>query len=260
MKTWITICLIMFSFCDCNSQKLDSKLEKEVWEKRVFSIENFMNKFNGTLDLNNEIIPDNDTAKTTRIRSILRLINYDKSQISDDSIKLFVLSFIDLDPIKKLSFNDPNWFAEVKILSEYKGLSEHVYAYVEYVETEDDTHFWTVRSLSGNEIGNTNLSDREVNFPPNSHGNDFSSIPGILNKKLKSGDLKLVKLDNHDIKFILADELVYHFFTMENWHFTVEEYNRKNQLSGWLISKIEFIPERDKSKEIQRITTSKKSP
>jgi hypothetical protein len=264
MKIYILTAVYLLWSLSLLGQKLDKKDQQESWNKRVFSIEDFINKFNGSIDLNNENITDDDEKKNRQIQTILYLINDDEHQLFEDSIKAFVLASIGEKGTKKIGLTNQDCYAEVTFSSTYNGRQELIKGYFSLTSGKDQTQHWSMEGLASSTLGNFTAKKNQLTFPPNSHGNDFGSVSAQLSSKIGSNSPQpnsklLQEMKGGKIKINQVTNVTYHFFQVKNWYFMVSEYNKKNQLSGWLIRTIKYIPDPEKSTEKKKIIPILKS-
>lgn len=262
-KIFLYVCFFMLStLIYCQDKGISD--HENAWTYRVFSIENFFNKFNGKLNLYNEVPDQIDDNTNQRIEAILFLINHENADIPEDSIKNFVLASLPENDSKELRFSDKNWYAEVIFSAKYKNKTENIKAILKFELADNEKQYWTLLGLSNKAIGNYLTENIRLNFPPNSHGNDFSSISRQMLSKLNSKDSVnyphfLAVLKEGEVKISHVSSVSYHFFQVKDYYFTVNEFDRKEQLSGWLISKIQYLPEPQKSDEKKKILTIQNS-
>jgi len=57
-----------------------------------------------------------------------------------------------------------------------------------------------------------------------------------------------------ELRFVSVNNVKFHFFQVPNWYFEVSYFNRNNMNSGWLISNMVRISDRDKKDLIRNYT------
>ena len=232
------------------SQISVEQIEQEEWNLRVYSIENFINKFNGTLDIKNNSIEARNS--TSRIQTLLHLINLDMIQQAEDSIRMFVLASLKNE--NKLLFSSNDWYAEVEFNGSFRGKNEIITAIFTIHTEKNDSYQWSLINLRSKSFGTTGFNAGLVNFPPNSHGNDFISIPKLFQSKVE----KLNSISAKDVDMKSVKSVTYHFFHVKNWYFSVTEFDRRNQLSGWLIKNIIYLSDSKKADKKRKIISLNK--
>jgi hypothetical protein len=258
MKALSTFAAILLLSCGIFAQQLDRQKQQEAWNKRIYSIEDFLNKFNGIIDLNNEVIADSAASMNRRIESILYLINDEEQALYEDSLRAFIGMAIGEEGKNKLNLSDEDCYAEVTFNSSHRGQAELIRAYLRFVTSNDKLQYWSLESMISKSFGHSYFQGKKPHFPPNSHGNDFASIKPQLEAKISSGDIpvasQLIKhLRSGDLEIAQVVDVNYLFFQVKDWFFIVNEFHREGRLSGWLMSDIKYIPENDKEAEMKII-------
>jgi hypothetical protein len=165
-------------------------------------------------------------------------------------------------------FYGDNWFAEVSSKFLYNGKEQDVVMFFK-LEKETGGYKWSFASVySGffEQEFNTSPPTETKFIHPMSHEIDFMSLDKIFktNGKLiehyadKSYTPDYLSLFFHEVKkgnlvFQSVTDVKFHVFQIENWYFEMQYINRKGDNTGWLISNLIKIPEKDKASLIKSI-------
>ncbi len=162
-----------------------------------------------------------------------------------------------------LNFLDKNWFAEVSATFEKNGEDQYVIMYLT-LEKAGLGSKWVISNVYYNYTSSffpepdTNIAKLYF-LHPQSHELDFMNLHKALDNPahiqyyassnfepdyltlffylMKTGQLKFKEITN--VKF--------HFFQIPDWYFELSYYNRSDTNSGWLISNLKYIKEKDKA-------------
>lgn len=162
-----------------------------------------------------------------------------------------------------LKFLDKNWFAEVSATFIKDGEEQYIILYLT-LEKAGLGSKWVISNVYYNYTSSffpesdTNVAKLYF-LHPQSHELDFMNLHKALDHPshiqyyassnfhpdyltlffylMKTGQLKFKEITN--VKF--------HFFQIPNWYFELSYYNRDDTNSGWLISNLKYIKEKDKT-------------
>lgn len=234
------------------------------FNSRVKLLDEFIKRFNYS-ENNKEL------SGYSKISQFAYLFNLeDKELITKQDAKDFVLLISNDSFTKKLSFYDDDFFVSVNTLYKIKGIEQNI-RFILKVRVSDKGYSWVITKIDQVEldtvVNETNINskkpynsinpvDNEVNFI------QFSEL--LLNKKITTQnfsndiDSSLVKLylsfiNSNKNNFEEISRLQYHFFQIENYHFTVDFYLRPSKNSGWLISSLNKINNTQKKDLINKL-------
>lgn len=234
-------------------------------------INQFIRRFNGEEDLRGKrLYPKDKKFRNVNLRKKY-LKNLFDSQNFNIPLNLKTEFIADITKVGHPLFYDfygDNWFAELNTKFLYNGREENVILYLK-IEKETGGYKWSLINIYW--YGYDKLFYQKpvpkIKFiHPMSHELDFMNLHKIFDsysdkieyytaKSFKPDYLTLFLLDlkQGKFKFQGVTGLKFHVFQIENWYFEIQNFNRKGDNSGWLISNLIKIPEKDKASLIKLI-------
>jgi hypothetical protein len=230
-------------------------------------VNQFIRRFNGEEDFKgNRLYPKDSKYRDISLRKTYlgNLINQE-----NNSIKQLTQEFIqDVNSSSKPKYFDfygPNWFAEVSAKFLYNGKEQDVLLFLK-IEEENSGYKWSIIGAYAGFLDEEFKASppTDVKFiHPMSHEIDFMSLRKVFKNNTKidyyatkeySPDyltlfFYLVKKGN--LVFQDVDDLKFHIFQIENWYFELQFFNRKGDNTGWLISNLLKVPEKEKASLIK---------
>lgn len=189
------------------------------------------------------------------------LFDIDNQLIADNIKADFIQNVTDTDSPVFLNFHAGDWFAEVKTQFLYKGEQVNVSFYLQ-LEKENLGRKWVITNVffsEYNAIFDDRFSNKQKHFlHPLSHELDFMNLIKVFREdnEIKDYTNKGFKVDYLSIfmyefkkelfSFVNVKEVVFHFFQVPGWYFSLKEYNRPSNNSGWLIAQLSPINETEK--------------
>jgi hypothetical protein len=194
-------------------------------------VNQFIRRFNGEEDLKgNRLYPKDKKYRDQSLRKkyLSDIIDLENSELKNKLPEFITYVNSGTKP-QYFDFYGKNWFAEVASKFLYNGKEQNV---VLFFKLEEE-NFMTLRKAFKN---NTQIEHyAQKNFSP-----DYLTLFFYYVKK---GNLVFQQVD--DVKF--------HIFQIENLYFEMQYFNRKGDNTGWLISNLIQIPEKDKASLIKSI-------
>ncbi|MFT6827142.1 MAG: hypothetical protein ACI9Z3_001460 [Roseivirga sp.] len=213
----------------------------------------FFRRFNGEEDTKgNKFEPDDRQYRNDRLRKryISILFDEENAGISSQSKRDF------LDQVTKegspiyLDLHSPNWFAVVNTTFMYEGRERPLTLYMQ-IQEEGLGYEWVIADISFEPYKNIFKKQRGETkefLHPMSHELDFMNLRKAL---LKGGSpesytladykpdlmtLFLYEVKKGTLDFKTVNTMKFHFFGIEGWYFSISNFNRATDNSGWLIS------------------------
>ena len=189
---------------------------------------------------------------------ILTLFDRQKSNWDTSMVRSFIRQVSERP--NHLDFYDDNWFARLECSVKHKGKPQHLVLTLQVEYNEEYEAKWVIRGVDG-EFLTLDIAKSKYNFlNPASEGTDFinirnlfkaskENIKGYLYENFKPGKMALFiqELLEGNITFEKIDQITYHFLQVEGWGFQVHKVSRNSPNSGWLISYLNTLSEKDKS-------------
>ena len=266
----ILILILLFSF-PVHAQKYVQDEDISSLYASTKQINQFIRRFNGEEDLKGKrLYPKDKKYRNINLRKkyLKNLFDNQNFQISA-SLKTEFINDI-TKPAHPLyyDFYGKNWFAELNTKFLHKGREENVILYLK-IEKETGGYKWSLINVywhGYDELFYQNPKPEIKFIHPMSHELDFMNLHKIFerypdkieyytgkNFKPDYLTLFLVDLKQDKFKFQAVTDLKFHVFQIDNWYFEIKNFNRGGDNSGWLISNLMKIPEKDKAGLIKLI-------
>ena len=166
-----------------------------------------------------------------------------------------------------MTFLGGRWYSEVSTTFKYNGRDVNVMLFLA-VEKEGLGSTWVLTNVYFSEFNklfpNGEMAEREKHFlHPMSHELDFMNIYKIFKEPevieyyaSKSFEPDYLTLFFYEIKkgnliFENVDSVKFHVFQIKDWYFEVSWFNRAGLNSGWLMSNVIYMPEKEKTNLIK---------
>ena len=166
-----------------------------------------------------------------------------------------------------MTFLGGRWYSEVSSTFRYRGRDVSIIMILG-VEQEGLGSKWVLNNIYFSEFNKLfpkgEITEREKHFlHPMSHELDFMNIYKIFKEPeiieyyaSKSFEPDYLTLFFYEIKkgnlvFQNVDTVKFHVFQIKDWYFEVSWFNRSGSNSGWLISNLIYLPEKDKTELIK---------
>lgn len=227
----------------------------------VKSLDEFIQRFNGE-----EFHPDLDTANTANIRarSILTLIDWQKYQLQDSSAMSQVVSFVDsvCKNDVRLALEKDGIYAEAQCLFLYNQQELPISLILVFENIRDDYYKWAVVGTTG--LVECGLIDtiREGYINPVQHELHFSELSAAcadltshvsITKTVDQLSFLLGMLKTKQLEFVTCNKVVFHFVQVPGYAFVVEEVNRLDNNSGYLVNALFKMEDSDKLVYIKQL-------
>ena len=161
-----------------------------------------------------------------------------------------------------MTFLGGRWYSEVSASFKYKGQPVKVIMILG-IEKEGLGSKWVLNNIYFSEFNKLfptgEIAEREKHFlHPMSHELDFMNIykifkePDVIeyyaSKSFEPDYLSLFffEIKQGNLVFQEVDAVKFHVFQITDWYFEVSWFNRSGSNSGWLISNLIYLPEKDK--------------
>jgi len=166
-----------------------------------------------------------------------------------------------------MTFLGGHWYSEVSTTFRYNGKEVNVQLILA-VEQEGLGSKWVLTNVYCPEFNKLfptgELAEKEKHFlHPMSHELDFMNIykafqdPEVIDfyasKDYQPDYLTLFfyEVKNGHLVFQHVDGLKFHVFQIKDWYFEVSWFDRKGLNSGWLMSNVIYLPEKEKTNLIK---------
>lgn len=251
----------------------DDEIERQLLASTK-QLNQFFSRFNGEEDTKGrEFEPDDRQFRNSRLRKKFLSILFDEENagFSSSVFEEFVNQVTDDSNPTFLSLQSPEWFATVHTTFRYKGQSLPLTLYME-IQAEGLGYEWVIADLSFEPyktLFNKQRGQTKEFLHPMSHELDFMNLRKAMVKggspesyTLADFEPDLLTVFLYDVKmgnltFETVNRLNYHFFSVEGWYFSLNNFNRPGYNTGWLISDLVKVNAQQKS-DLLKILYDKK--
>jgi hypothetical protein len=229
-------------------------------------VNQFIRRFNAEEDVTGDRLysEDNDyRSRKLRKKYLPILFNLSDDILTEDLKNKFIDMVMDKDNPVYLNFHGGGFFAELKTIFLYQGKEQPVVLYLALQEEKvgskwviTDIYFQPFKSMLAHP--DTSKYNDSKFIHPLSHELGFMNLFRVFNNKdslelyLEKGfepdylSIFLYEVKNNRMKFQTVSSLKFHFFQIDGWYFELSYFNREGYNTGWLISNLMEINEKDK--------------
>jgi len=234
----------------------------------------FVKRFNMEEDQYGKPLPATDKRyHNNELRSELLPGMFDKynPRTSGTLKKYFIEDVTNNEQPVFINFLDKNWFAEVSTTFTSHGEDVNIILYLT-LEKENLGSKWIISnvwySYFPKLFPTPDSSDHAKYFlHPLSHEVDFMNLHKALDKPER---IQYYASDNYrpdfltlffyqtkigELKFKQINDVKFHFFQIPHWYFELSYFNRNDTNSGWLISNLKYVNDKEKKKLIKTYIT-----
>lgn len=226
-------------------------------------VNQFFRRFNGEEDERGERYYSRDKEfRSPKLRKnyITILFDADNRGINDELKREFIEHVTDKNNPVILDFHKGEWFSEVTTTFSYKGKDRTFILFMK-LEQERLGYKWVISKVYSDVFRDylkRDTTKHDKFLHPLSHELDFmnlrkvfqdeSTVDQFVVKDYKPDYLSLflyeIKMGN--LKFKTIRYVKFHFFQIDNWYFELSEFNRPGYNTGWLISNLVKVADKDK--------------
>ena len=225
----------------------------------------FMRRFNYEEDqFGYKINPKDPSYRNNELRRTSLPILFDQEKYgSNPELQQYFIEDVTKDTSNYMTFLGGRWYSEVSATFKYKGKEVPV-SLILAVEKEGLGSKWVLTNVYFSEFNKLfpsgEMAEKEKHFlHPMSHELDFMNIykafkePEVI-EYYASGDynpdyltLFFYEIKKGTLVFQHVDAVKFHVFQIKDWYFEVSWFNRAGNNSGWLMSNIYYMPEKEKA-------------
>ena len=229
----------------------------------------FMRRFNYEEDQFGEKLNPKDPkyrSNEMRRKSLPILFDQQKYGTQTDLQRYFIEDVTKGDSIY-MTFLGGRWYSEVSCTFRYNGKLVNIMLILA-VEKEGLGSKWVLTNVYFSDFNklfpNGEMAEREKHFlHPMSHELDFMNIykafqnPEVIeyyaSKEFQPDYLTLFfyEIKQGRMVFQHVDSVKFHVFQIKDWYFEVSWFNRSGLNSGWLMSNVIYMPEKEKTNLIK---------
>jgi hypothetical protein len=270
IKLTTAILSVMLLFCVAHTHAQNRSLGRfELDETELYAmtkqVSQFFSRFNNEEDqFGKKYHPQNPEFRNPEKRRIILPLLFDnENKRTSGTLKdFFVEDLVGKGKSNYLEFLGGRWYAEVAATFVHQGRDVNIILFL-MIEKENLGSKWVLTNVYYPEFNKLfpkgELAEREKHFlHPMSHELDFMNIYKAFNhaqvidfyasKEFQPDYLTLffAEIKAGRMKFKSVDQLKFHIFQVKDWYFEVSYLNRKGTNSGWLITNLVYMTEKEK--------------
>jgi len=229
-------------------------------------VNQFFRRFNGEEDKDGERLYQKDKdfrSSKLRKKYLPNLFNLENSVLVEAAKEKFSEKVLDKDAPVYLDFHGGGWLCELKTIFFYEGIEQELTLFLVLQEEQvgskwviDGVYFEPFHKLL-KKPDNSNFNDKKF-LHPLSHEVGFMNIFRVFNE----GDsleyfgnrhfnpdyvsIFFYEIKKGNLRFKTVKDLKFHFFQIDGWYFELSYFNRDGYNSGWLISNLLEIDEKNR--------------
>lgn len=252
MRRFLLI-IISFYFTYCNAQViLSDNTNEDLIKMRVKQLDEFFQRFNNHID-------SADHGYDAEMRCIISLCDYGmlhgKDEYAIQKQKDIITSFCGsiIDSAVSLHFEDETWFAQAEGMVKYKGKIEPITIFLRTDTISKEEKCWKICGCNADFLSlPAKSSNKGLIISPVDHELRFMSLSDItfgsnsqniinqLHKEVSIDQLSVLAalIYTGELTIEYIEKVSYHFFQVPDYYFSVENFDRADTNSGWLISAI----------------------
>jgi hypothetical protein len=229
----------------------------------------FMRRFNYEEDqFGNKLNPKDPKYRNNEMRRQSLPILFEQERYSTQTeLQRYFIEDVTKGDSTFMSFLGGRWYSEVSTTFKYNGTDVSIMLFLA-VEQDGLGSKWVITNVYCSEFNklfpNGELAERERHYlHPMSHELDFMNMykafqdPDLIeyyaSKDYQPDYLTLFfyEVKQGHLVFQHVDGLKFHVFQIKDWYFEVSWFDRKGLNSGWLMSNVIYVPEKEKTNLIK---------
>ena len=265
----ITAVLLLLVLLPCTSEAQnigDFQYDESELYAETKQVNQFFRRFNGEEDKHGERLYAKDRDfRTYKLRKkyLPTLFNLENSILTDAAKEEFSEKVLNKHDPVYLDFHGGAWLCELKTIFTYNGVDEEL-TLLMVLQEEEVGSKWVIDGVYFKPFSdvlkqpdNSNFNDSKF-LHPLSHEVGFMNIFRVFNESdsleyfgRRNFTPDYLSLFFYEIKegrleFKTVKDLKFHFFQIEGWYFELTYFNRDGYNSGWLISNLLEIDEKNR--------------
>jgi len=267
----ITIIALGLLLCvDAFAQTIgDFKMDETELYAMTKQMGQFMRRFNYEEDqFGNRLYPKDANYRSAEMRRKSLPILFDQAKYGTQTeLQRYFIEDVTKGDSTFMTFLGGRWYSEVSTTFKYNGKEVSVILFLA-VEQEGLGSKWVLTNVYFSEFNKLfptgELAEKEKHFlHPMSHELDFMNIykafrnPEVIeyyaSKEYQPDYLTLFfyEIKRGNLVFQHVDKVKFHVLQIKDWYFEVSWFNRSGLNSGWLMSNVIYMPEREKTNIIK---------
>lgn len=269
LKYFIALVCLVFSYNAVAQSIGNFQMDETELYAMTKQMGQFMRRFNYEEDQFGYKINPKDPSyhnKELRRKSLPILFDMEKYG-SNPELQQYFIEDVTKDDSSFMTFLGGRWYSEVSTTFKYKGKEVQI-SLMLAVEKEGLGSKWVLTNVYFSEFNKLfpsgEIAEKEKHFlHPMSHELDFMNIykafkePEVIeyyaSKEYAPDYLTLFfyEIKKGTLVFQHVDAVKFHVFQIKDWYFEVSWFNRAGNNSGWLMSNVFYMPEKEKANLIK---------
>ena len=229
----------------------------------------FMRRFNYEEDqFGEKLNPKDPRYRSNEMRRKSLPILFDQQKYgTQTALQRYFSEDVTKDDSTYMTFLGGRWYSEVSCTFRYNGKPVNI-SLILAIEKEGLGSKWVLTNVYFSDFNklfpNGEIAEREKHFlHPMSHELDFMNIykafqnPEVIeyyaSKEFQPDYLTLFfyEIKQGRLVFQHVDSVKFHVFQIKDWYFEVSWFDRSGLNSGWLMSNVIYMPEKEKTNLIK---------
>lgn len=229
-------------------------------------VNQFFRRFNGEeSEAGERYYPKDREYRSASLRRkyLPALFDQESSGINEGTARDFLKEITDKKSPGYLDFHSGDWFAEVATTFSYKGKKISGLLYLR-LQAQGQGYAWVIDDVAIDALKEKmekDPDDHSYFIHPMSHELDFMTFRKAFQPEKNAAQytakeyepdylsIFLYEINQGDLKYQSVTKVTFHFFSLENWYFSVSNFNRPGYNTGWLISNL--VPLQDEQQKAQ---------
>lgn len=268
MRNLILYTMVVLLHLNVNAQTIlpDVKMKAD-FEAQVKSLDEFQARFNGTEHKKGTVM-GNDSL--SRMNNIISLFDFsmDKKGLSKEQFLGKLNSFVDSVLSNKMKFDvlSTGFWSECKCRFKYQGKDKRITLLLQKELYENGIYRWAVAGVKG--LAEAGLINVSTYYPisPVEHEISFMGLQDLFNENASHAfgyRAKAAQIDELSVlltmvqlgilKFDIVEEQTFHCVDVPGFVFTIKEFVRAGNNSGWLINDFKQADKEEKKDYIKNL-------
>ncbi|MDP4280932.1 MAG: hypothetical protein Q8867_02160 [Bacteroidota bacterium] len=268
--------ILPLALCAQNNTIGDFTRDESVFYAQTKQVNQFFRRFNGEEDATGKRYYSKDAQfRDPKARKKYLNILFDKSNggISSSDKNSFINQVVTKPGASFLDFHGKSWYAEVSCNFSYKKEKVNLILFLQ-IEKQDSGYKWVFSNVFFDKFNSffshlNDTSNTTYFLHPLSHELDFMNLNKVFrdpndvdyyverNYEPDQMSIFIMEVKSGNLKFESVNDVKFHFFQVPGWYFEVSYFNRNDYNSGWLISNLLKVSDKDKNILIRHYTHAK---
>lgn len=231
-------------------------------------VNQFFRRFNGEESPEGERYYSNDKeyhSPSLRRKYMPVIFDTETSQLDTKVAENFVRMVTDKKSPQFLDFHQDDWSAEVRATFKYKGRTVSGLLFMN-LQQIGQGYEWVIADVAFDCLDKQfkkDTTDQKQFIHPMSHELGFITLRKAFkdnqhnesytpkNHEIDILSIFIYELNQGNMQFVTVNDLIFHFFAIDGYYFSVSYFNRSGYNSGWLISSLVPLASADEKQQMK---------